>query len=174
MLNGWLNDAFNPNCPACRERYCGSGDTCELCEGWPTLPPEDPCRIGHFCSEDLGDGNCGIDGFTCGPGSCGVACVGCPGWEDTSLQLWGTVLAISVTSPLVMYAILPFLRGQAFGCGRCKCKESAELTPDQLEVTRRQSVKRASLVAAHLGVEESEDIAIDKDTGLPVEDSERV
>ncbi len=103
VLVGWLNREFNPNCPSCRD------------------------AVGRFCAV-ASEGNCvSTAGGTCAAElspSCPAACPACPGFRDTAPDprtVWLVVLALSLTSPVLIVAGLPFLRDGALVCGRDAC-----------------------------------------------------
>ena len=62
-------------------------------------------RTLEACAE-LSPGTALVDG-TC-PSSCGL----CPGWSANPHALFGAVLAMSLSSPLLITLALPWLRGQ--------------------------------------------------------------
>ena len=105
LLVGHLNEALNPNCPQCRDAY------------------------GHFCArprdEDDPLASCGTQHGECpvpgnasrwpdADGACPSTCHGCPGWHlpGEGRYLWLALLALSLCAPLLVWAALPFLRGE--------------------------------------------------------------
>ena len=46
---------------------------------------------------------------------CPETCRECPGWEGDARTMWGIVWLTSVTSPLCVWACLPYLRGRRTG-----------------------------------------------------------
>eukprot|EP01046_Picozoa_sp_COSAG06_P032626 COSAG06_NODE_3275_length_5577_cov_6.602410_3_plen_193_part_00 len=46
---------------------------------------------------------------------CPETCRECPGWEGDARAMWGIVWLTSVTSPLCVWACLPYLRGRQSG-----------------------------------------------------------
>ena len=103
VLVGWLNREFNPNCPSCRD------------------------ELGRFCVVAAGDACVSAAGGTCAAAlspSCPAACPACPGFTDTAPDprtVWLVVLALSLTSPLLIVAGLPFLRDGVLVVGRDAC-----------------------------------------------------
>ncbi|CAH0373338.1 unnamed protein product [Pelagomonas calceolata] len=103
VLVGWLNREFNPNCPGCRD------------------------ELGRFCAVAAGDACVSAAGGTCAAAlspSCPAACPACPGFTDTAPDprtVWLVVLALSLTSPLLIVAGLPFLRDGVLSFGRDAC-----------------------------------------------------
>ena len=103
VLVGWLNREFNPNCPSCRD------------------------ELGRFCAVAAGDACVSAAGGTCAAElspSCPAACPACPGFSDTAPDprtVWLVVLALSLTSPILIVAGLPFLRDGVLGFGRDAC-----------------------------------------------------
>ena len=100
-----LNREFNPNCPSCRD------------------------SVGRFCTV-ASEGNCvSTAGGTCAAtlnlkDGCPAACPACPGFSDTAPDprtVWLVVLALSLTSPLLIVAGLPFLRDGVLVFGRDAC-----------------------------------------------------
>jgi hypothetical protein len=105
VLVGWLNREFNPNCPSCRD------------------------SVGRFCAV-ASEGNCvSTAGGTCAAslnpsGGCPAACPACPGFlarAPDPRTVWLVVLALSLTSPLLIVAGLPFLRDGVLTLGRDPC-----------------------------------------------------
>jgi len=108
VLVGWLNREFNPNCPSCRD------------------------AVGRFCAV-ASEGNCvSTAGGTCAATlspSCPAACPACPGFTDTAPDprtVWFVVLALSLTSPLLVVAGLQFLRDGVLAVGRDACGTNVE------------------------------------------------
>lgn len=116
-FNGWLNAAFNPNCKECRDSH------------------------GHFCDTHVGDAcqsqtptTCVGEAFfnmTQTMQSCPSTCVECPGWTGSLEQakiLWQIVFYTSLSSPILVWLFLPFLRGDACTvCGTTCCAAAAGL-----------------------------------------------
>ena len=100
-----LNREFNPNCPSCRD------------------------SVGRFCAVTAGDTCVSAAGGTCAAtlissGGCPAACPACPGFGDAAPDprtVWLVVLALSLTSPLLIVAGLPFLRDGVLVVGRDPC-----------------------------------------------------
>ena len=112
VLVGWLNREFNPNCPSCRD------------------------AVGRFCAV-ASEGNCvSAAGGTCAATlrpSCPAACPACPGFTESAPDprtVWLVVLALSLTSPLLVVAGLPFLRDGILQLGRDACGTSDENDSD--------------------------------------------
>lgn len=114
-LNGWLNAAFQPNCPECRDP---TGHFCWL----PRALNESVavCATGHskFDTACIGDGYGSELHHRLGSGegmfhglNCPSTCVQCPGWEGHADLMWLIVLLSSVTSPVLVHLSLKFLRG---------------------------------------------------------------
>jgi len=112
VLVGWLNREFNPNCPSCRD------------------------AVGRFCAV-ASEGNCvSTAGGTCAAtlnlkDGCPAACPACPGFSDAAPDprtVWLVVLALSLTSPLLIVAGLPFLRDGVlvFGRGACGTRDNED------------------------------------------------
>lgn len=104
MLNGYLNMAFNPNCPSCRDptgHFCDTAmrlnATALGCAAAGT-----PC-IG-------GDYGTALVGSESAPPVCPRTCVQCPGYTDAVEIMWSTVLLASIASPVMVQLSLPFLR----------------------------------------------------------------
>lgn len=111
VVLGHMNEELNPNCPACRDEY------------------------GHFCADALAARNrsgasAALGGLGCGTqhgscplpdglggwgGACPATCRGCPGWSipGGGRTLWLALLCFSLSGPLLVWATLPFLRGDA-------------------------------------------------------------
>ena len=105
VLNGWLNAAFLPNCRGCRDsvgHFCDrhAADTGDLGDGLVACVS----RTHEACAE-LGPGTVLVDD-TC-PSSCGL----CPGWSANPHAMFAAVLAMSLSSPLLITLALPWLRG---------------------------------------------------------------
>ena len=114
VLVGWLNREFNPNCPSCRD------------------------SVGRFCAV-ASDGNCvSAAGGTCAAtlnlkDGCPAVCPACPGFSESAPDprtVWLVVLALSLTSPLLVVAGLPFLRDGVLAVGRDACGTSDENDSD--------------------------------------------
>ena len=114
VLVGWLNREFNPNCPSCRD------------------------AVGRFCAVAAGDTCVSAAGGTCAAtlntrDGCPVACPACPGFLASAPDprtVWLVVLALSLTSPLLVVAGLPFLRDGIMKLGRDACGTSDENDSD--------------------------------------------
>jgi len=125
-FNGWLNEAFNPNCPSCRD------------------------EIGHFCSE-LGNVSCASQAFQCvgerfspallfnassdGTTVCPSTCLDCPGWRGYGQQLWFIILVSSVSSPFLVTLFLPFLRSEGARQRQATSRSPSETLPAPREVS---------------------------------------
>ena len=114
VLVGWLNREFNPNCPSCRD------------------------AVGRFCAVSS-EGNCvSAAGGACAAtlnlkDGCPAACPACPGFLASAPDprtVWLVVLALSLTSPLLVVAGLPFLRDGVLDLGRDACGTSDENDSD--------------------------------------------
>ena len=113
-INGWLNQAYQPNCVACRD------------------------SLGHFCSEAglmhgatyacrAANGITSVAGEWCVGGQyspllhsqdrdslhCPQTCEDCPGWKDNADVMWLIVLVSSISSPVMVMLSLRFLKGDA-------------------------------------------------------------
>ena len=83
--------------------------------------------VRRFCAVAAGDACVSAAGGTCAAElspSCPAACPACPGFSDTAPDprtVWLVVLALSLTSPLLIVAGLPFLRDGVLVCGRDAC-----------------------------------------------------
>ena len=102
VLVGWLNREFNPNCPSCRD------------------------ELGRFCAVAAGDACVSAAGGTCAAtlntrGGCPAACPGFLASAPDPRTVWLVVLALSLTSPLLIVAGLPFLRDGVLAFGRDAC-----------------------------------------------------
>ena len=106
-MNGWLNAAFQPNCPHCRD------------------------ELGHFCSDVVAvnatysackasDGHGLCVGGDYSPQlhthnhtylTCPATCRQCPGWEAHADVMWLIVFLSSISSPIMVMLSLRFLRG---------------------------------------------------------------
>ena len=66
-------------------------------------------------------------------GGCAAACPACPGFLASAPDprtVWLVVLALSLTSPLLVVAGLPFLRSGVLALGRDACGTSDENDSD--------------------------------------------
>lgn len=95
LFIGWLNARFNPNCSDCRD------------------------DLGHFCALPVANGSCASPNSPC-PSlddspltHCPATCLQCPGYQARPFELWSIVLGFSLLSPLLVWLLLPFLRGVA-------------------------------------------------------------
>ena len=113
IFNGWLNAAFQPNCPNCRDSSghfcdhvarlnasffaCQTSDGSEMCVGaaydGSMYAPELVARS----ADEL---------------HCPSTCKECPGWEGHADVMWLIVLISSVSSPIMVMGTLRFLRGE--------------------------------------------------------------
>jgi len=108
-LNGWMNDVFNPNCPACRDVH--SGHFCS--ELAPLNATFDGCRApgsGQLCTDEPGHSMSMIAPHEAGL-HCPTHCHQCPGWQGDPRTMWMIVLVSSISSPVMVMLSLPFLRG---------------------------------------------------------------
>ena len=106
-LNGWLNAAFQPNCPLCRDKlghFCSdvavvnsSYAACRAAEG------------GHLCVGSQYSPQ--LAATSASQLSCPATCVACPGWEGHADVMWLIVLLSSISSPIMVTLTLRFLRG---------------------------------------------------------------
>ena len=121
-FNGWLNAEFNPNCPECRDKH---GHFCD------TLSPDG----GGVCQSQT-PVTCVGDAFYNATVEfkvlvmalekpCPSTCFECPGWTGTVEQgymLWKIVFLTSLSSPVLVWLFLPFLRGDECSvCGKTLC-----------------------------------------------------
>ena len=116
VLLGHLNQAYNPNCPACRDDY---GHFCSL------LVPVHNVSWGADAVAD-GASTCGTqhgacvlptDSSTWGSAArtgCPTTCHDCPGWSipGNGRYLWLALTVFSLCGPLLVWLLLPFLRGE--------------------------------------------------------------
>lgn len=106
---GYLNSVYNPNCPQCRDEF---GHFC-------STPYELPLNVTHSGSGLI---QCGSQEGPCrndltynlgnnGTGVCPNSCMDCPGWESNAHKLWSIILFLSISSPMAVWLLLPFLQG---------------------------------------------------------------
>jgi len=124
-LNGYLNSAFVPNCPQCRDshgHFCAAPRALapdEAAQGWLErgLGPaahfacasEVEACVGTGFAEELSAAN--LTDLT-GLRSCPESCAACPGWTGDGRTLWLVVLLTSLSSPVMVALTLNFLRGR--------------------------------------------------------------
>lgn len=119
-----LNNAFNSNCPTCRDDdgffckspfQCPSNTASKLCQSlvqssFGCSTAADAVCAGQVCSQ----------GTVCAPTlygnvssalQCATSCADCPGWENYSRSLWFSVLLITMSSPVLMFLFKNFLQG---------------------------------------------------------------
>lgn len=109
-FNGWLNEVYNPNCPACRDdvgffcqnavdgnRACSSANTECFGDGYANL---------SLFFDNAANATMRVDGDPCP-----ATCFDCPGWETQGRMLWGIILATSLSSPIIMTLCKGFLTG---------------------------------------------------------------
>ena len=105
-LNGWLNAAFQPNCPLCRDRtghFCSDVVTvnssyaaCRASDGGQLCVGKDYSPLLHAASASALH--------------CPDTCRTCPGWEGHADVMWLIVLISSLTSPVLVMLTIRFLR----------------------------------------------------------------
>ena len=121
-LNGYLNSAFVPNCPQCRDshgHFCAAPRDLapdEAAQGWLErgLGPaahfacasEVEACVGTGFAEGLSAAN--LTGLQ----NCPESCAACPGWTGDGRTLWLIVLLTSLSSPVMVALTLNFLRGR--------------------------------------------------------------
>lgn len=120
--NGYLNEVYNPDCPACRDAdnnfYCSIAEVgAAACKS-----PTSECSGGSYADlslvfDPVTNTSARWDGMPCP-----TTCFDCPGWESYARTLWGIILATSMISPVMMCLCLPFLMD--------KKEESKELELD--------------------------------------------
>jgi len=110
-LNGWMNDAFNPNCPACRDDR--SGHFCSVVA--PINASFDGCRspTSHALCIGKGPFSDYSPAMIAPHGSglhCPTHCHQCPGWSGSAQTMWMIVLISSISSPILVSLSVRFLR----------------------------------------------------------------
>ena len=136
-FNGWVNQAFNPNCMApftgnCRDpsghfcnRTAASGSGCYSQHGG--VETRKFCAAPSFNMSD-GSVSAGWLKDSAGAVVCPATCHDCPGWEALSepVTLWAIILGTSLLTPLLLWLCLPYLRasgetpqGKQYGILRC-------------------------------------------------------
>jgi len=98
LAMGMMNERYNTNCPECRDSYghfCGHLiDTSEVLQ----------------CSSVQESCNIFLDNQQ---QTCPMTCTECPTWEPTHVAtFWYILVIISITSPILAWIFLPFLRGR--------------------------------------------------------------
>ncbi len=105
IVNGWLNQTFLPNCRGCRD------------------------SVGHFCARFVAEAGTQAAGCVSSIGercheldalaasdaaahACPDTCAACPSWEARPRVLFTIVLAMALSSPLLITLTLPLLRGE--------------------------------------------------------------
>ncbi|KAL1504512.1 hypothetical protein AB1Y20_010914 [Prymnesium parvum] len=134
VLNGYLNQEFVPNCRFCRD------------------------AAGHFCSQAMAEPSGGCISSTheqChglflnqtggSAAACPATCLECPGYVGHALPMFQLILAVALTSPLLLLLLLPFLRGDA----AAESSESGEMEP-KLAAQPCAVSRGRSAVANHL------------------------
>jgi hypothetical protein len=124
LFNGWMNSEFNPNCHDCRglENFCGDrfvndtligcktpGDDGEFCPmmKWVQLEnSEDKDLSPDWCDDVTTCYQCQPENLM--PG----ADLYETGWQEHAGDAWLVMLLVSMTSPLLVWIMLPFLRGE--------------------------------------------------------------
>ena len=94
--------------------------------------------MGRFCAVAAGDACVSAAGGTCAAtlntrDGCPASCPACPGFLASAPDphtVWLVVLALSLTSPLLVVAGLPFLRDGALALGRDACGTNDENNSD--------------------------------------------
>lgn len=117
MLNGWLNEVFVPNCRICRDEvgnFCSepaqlnvSLPTALTCHSitlheCPTLNvklPANTTPASLLAEQEPWSGDCPAN------------CLQCPGYVAHAESMFMIVLLMALSTPIVLTAILPFLRG---------------------------------------------------------------
>lgn len=120
-FNGWLNAAFNPNCPSCRDmrdggHFCSERAPFNLTAHHKLLSGSNSsgwaCRAAggehHLCIG--GSFDPGLVGTTAAELDCPATCQQCPGWSGDASTMWQIVLWTSVSSPLMVMLTLRWLR----------------------------------------------------------------
>ncbi len=111
MMAGYLNDTYNPNCIECRDdlgHFCGIMDELDGAIGCSTVSGE----IKVQCDEpELGWPK---DEWDPSKPQCPLSCRDCLGWSDKSdpVGMWTFVLWWSITSPVAIWFLLPFISGK--------------------------------------------------------------
>ena len=147
-LNGYLNSAFVPNCPQCRDshgHFCAAPRALapdEAAQGWlgRGLEPaahfacasEVEACVGTGFAEQLSAAN--LTDLT-GLRSCPQSCAACPGWAGDGRTLWLIVLLTSLSSPVMVTLTLNFLRGREATAAPAAAAALAAAPADATDVT---------------------------------------
>jgi len=121
LFNGWLNEAYVPNCRLCRDDVgsfcstllhvglggCASSSRHE-CSDLELVPTPGLRPL----ASDLEVASTGSNRSSIAVSSCPLTCLQCPGYEGHAQQMFSLVLLIALTSPLLISLMVPWLRGQ--------------------------------------------------------------
>lgn len=103
IVNGWINQTFLPNCRECRDKV---GHFCDThVEGSLLHAARCVSQLGEQCDgahmERLAH-----------EGTCPATCEGCPSWKARPRTMFAIVLAMALSSPVLITLTLPHLRGE--------------------------------------------------------------
>ena len=110
-LNGWLNSAFQPNCPQCRDafgHFCSSMRVVNASYAMCRTAGDYSCVGGDYSPRLHAVGEHAVSEL-----HCPSTCRDCPGWEGHADTMWLIVLISSISSPLMIMLSIRFLRGDA-------------------------------------------------------------
>uniref|UniRef100_A0A7S4B3F4 Major facilitator superfamily (MFS) profile domain-containing protein n=1 Tax=Chrysotila carterae TaxID=13221 RepID=A0A7S4B3F4_CHRCT len=103
-LNGALNAEFVPDCRSCRD---SAGNYCSKLVLHASQPVCET-RTGKECSalSELFNSSLTMEA------TCPRSCAECPGWHSDATSMFTIILLLALSSPVLMYACLPFLRSR--------------------------------------------------------------
>ena len=129
VFNGYMNQQFVPNCKSCRDEI---GHFCDQVQkNMSHSVPVFGCasESGELCAQPdggwasarMGDQEPGQIGTL----RCPETCLECPGWVGDARTMWGIVWLTSLSSPLLVWAFLPYLRGRRDALCKCSAQRLA-------------------------------------------------